>query len=176
MTESLCPRTMSHLQLRVELARRRFWPALMLLLLLPNGLNAQVAFEQPPINYSGARTVDCVARLQEQIDAGNVSLEYDSQHGYLKALLAQLSVSRSSQVLVFSKTSFQQRRIGPESPRTLYFSDTVYLGVVPGGDVVEISTVDPNLGVNFYTLRREVSAERDSCGRQATACMPMVRP
>ena len=47
---------------------------------------------------------------------------------------------------------FQRSRIAPESPRALYFNDDVYIGYVPTGPVLEIATVDPNLGPVYYNL------------------------
>jgi hypothetical protein len=69
-------------------------------------------------------------------------------------VLEQLKVPISSQVLVFSKTSFQRSRIAPESPRALYFNDDVYVGFVQGGEVLEFSAVDPELGGTFYLLEQ----------------------
>jgi hypothetical protein len=58
-------------------------------------------------------------------------------------------------MLVFSKTSFQLRKISPQRPRAIYFNDNVYVGWVQNGDVVEISAVDPQLGGVYYTLSQE---------------------
>ncbi len=118
---------------------------------------AQVDFEQPPIAYMESSPDDPVSRLQERIQAGELQLAYDEQTGYLKSVLEALAVPISSQALVFSKTSFQLRRISPRSPRALYFDDEVYVGWVPGGDVIELSAVDPQLGANFYTLSQQRS-------------------
>ena len=41
----------------------------------------------------------------------------------LAELLEKLEVPVESQVLVFSKTSAQNSRIAPETPRAIYFSD-----------------------------------------------------
>ena len=54
-------------------------------------------------------------------------------------------------MLVFSKTSLQRGRIRPERPRALYFSDTAYVGWVPGG-LIEVITIDPHLGPVFYSF------------------------
>jgi hypothetical protein len=61
-------------------------------------------------------------------------------------------VPESSQTLVFSKTSLQRQRISPSTPRALYFSDDTYVGFCQNGDLLEISTVDNELGAVFYTL------------------------
>lgn len=119
----------------------------------------QMSFDEAPINYSQAPVNDPVSRLQEQLDAGKAQLQHDPRFGYLKSLLKQLDIATSAQSLVFSKTSFQLKRISPSSPRALYFGDDVYVGWVPAGDVMELSAVDPNLGVNFYTLAQRESGE-----------------
>src|SRR6185436_3336105 len=72
--------------------------------------------------------------------------------GYLPSLLSQLNIPQSSQVLVFSKTSFQRERIAPATPRALYFNDDTYVGYCQDGNVIEIAASDPNLGSVFYTL------------------------
>src|SRR5207244_2137241 len=74
----------------------------------------------------------------------------------------------SSQVLVFSKTSFQAAKIGPRMPRAIYFNDRVGVGWVRTGDVVELASVDPRQGVVFYTLDQAPSStpqfvRRDEC-------------
>ncbi|MEM7316711.1 MAG: hypothetical protein AAF497_26555, partial [Planctomycetota bacterium] len=54
--------------------------------------------------------------------------------------------------LVFSKTSMQFRKISPRNPRAIYFNDNVYVGTVPGGEFIELASVDPKLGAVFYSL------------------------
>jgi hypothetical protein len=54
-------------------------------------------------------------------------------------------------VLVFSKTSLQNSRITPRSPRALYFSEEAYVGYVPGGEI-EAIVQDPLLGAVFYLI------------------------
>jgi len=130
----------------------------------------QISFEEAPINYNQAPVNDPVSRLQRKLDAGEKKLDRDPRFGYLKSLLTHFDVPASSQSLVFSKTSFQLRRISPRSPRALYYGADVYLGWVPGGDVMEISAVDPNLGVNFYTLSQQESA-KPKFVRQTDTCL-----
>jgi hypothetical protein len=128
------------------------------------------SYERPPINYATAALTDPVARLQREIDAGRVKLAYDPKTGYLPALLRALKVPVSSQVLVFSKTSFQRNLIGPETPRALYFGDEVYVGYVQGGDVLEITSTDPNTGPIFYTLRQKTRGT-PTFARQTDSCL-----
>lgn len=118
---------------------------------------AQLEFEGAPINYESAPVDDRVSQLQDQLDSGEASLEWDEKHGWLPSVLKQLDVPQSSQLLVFSKTSLQLRRIMPSRPRALYYSDDTYIGWVQRGDVVEVSTVDPKLGAIFYTLKQQMT-------------------
>jgi hypothetical protein len=114
---------------------------------------------------------NAVLKLQEKIEVGKVSFKHSKEQGYLKSLLAELDVPESSQMLVFSKTSFQFEKITPRTPRALYFNDDVYVGYVPGGEVVELSTPDPELGTAFYTFDQKADAptgflrHTDSCLR-----------
>ena len=111
--------------------------------------------EHEAIAYSKSTPTDPIARLQEQIDSGAVTLKFDSTWGYLPALLKALDIPVSSQGLVFSKTSLQVDRIGPWAPRALYFNDDVYLGWVQGGPIMEVASIDPKLGPVFYSLPQD---------------------
>jgi hypothetical protein len=120
------------------------------------------------IQYATRPLADPVTLLQQRIKQGEAKLDYDPDNGYLPSVLRNLKVPVSSQLLVFSKTSFQAPRISPRMPRALYFNDQVSVGWVKGGDVVEIASVDPRQGVIFYTLDQEQSASprivrRDEC-------------
>ena len=69
---------------------------------------------------------------------------------------------------MFSKTSFQFQHISPANPRALYFNDDVYVGWVQGGDVMEVSAVDPDRGAMFYSLDQRQTdkprfVRRDEC-------------
>src|SRR6185503_6613752 len=80
--------------------------------------------------------------------------------GYLRSVLRELGVPLESQLLVYSKTSFQAPRIGPGNPRALYFNDTVAVGWVRGGEVLEFASQDPSQGTIFYTLDQRAAAPR----------------
>jgi hypothetical protein len=73
-------------------------------------------------------------------------------------------------MLVFSKTSLQRHRIGPRTPRAIYFNDDVYVGFCRRGDVLEISAADPGLGAVFYTLD-QVPEGKPRFVRQTDNCM-----
>ncbi len=121
------------------------------------------------IRYSASDDLrDPISRLQRKLDRGEQKLEWNSKQGFLPSVLKALDIPVSSQVLVFSKTSFQLQRIGPATPRALYFNDDVYIGWVVDGDVMEASSVDPVKGSIFYTLdqnprRSPKFVRRDEC-------------
>jgi hypothetical protein len=121
------------------------------------GATHLMPFDEDTLQYSKSEATGPVARLQQRIDRGEVKLRHDARHGYLPALLESLGVPASSQMLVFSKTSFQRERISPSTPRALFFSDDVYVGYVAGSPLLEISMQDPKLGGVFYTLEQEQS-------------------
>jgi len=108
--------------------------------------------DHPAIQYVQQPPDDPVARLGKRIETGEVKLNYSAEFGYLPALLKQFGLNIDSQLLVFSKTSFQATKIGPRAPRALYFADDVMMGFVQTGDVLEFAALDPKQGFNFYTL------------------------
>ncbi len=108
--------------------------------------------DYPFINYSGPATHNDVARLQQQIARGEVTLQYSPPRGYLDSLLKALRISPTSQTLVFSKTSLQTQLISPASPRAIYFNDDTYVAWIRDTPQIEINTMDSALGPVFYTL------------------------
>jgi hypothetical protein len=110
-----------------------------------------------------------VTAINAQLKNGNVKMAFrDDGMGYLQSVLDTLNVPVESQVLVFSKTSFQAPRIAPRTPRALYFNDDITVGFVQTGDVVEVTSLDPKQGVIFYSLDQEEVAKprferRDTC-------------
>jgi hypothetical protein len=138
-----------------------FWPRL---------ASAQIEFEREPILYETRTPNDRVAKLARELESGDTVLDYDEKFGYLPAVLEALDVPQSSQMLVFSKTSFQLRRISRTKPRALYFNDEVYIGYVQNGDVLEISSVDPEQGAIFYTLSQD-EAQKPLLLRDKGQCM-----
>jgi len=128
-----------------------------------------VPFSDPPINYRSGRLTDPVAKLRERVDRGEVKLEYSPRHGYLESVLNNLGISPSSQTLVFSKTSFEYRKISPKTPRALYFNDDVYVGWVQSGKAVEIVSFDAMQGAIFYLLDQH-SVEQPKIERAELDC------
>lgn len=124
--------------------------------------------DHPAIQYGTLPVHDRLAAFQERLRSGKAKLEYREPHGYLDSVLKALDVPVSSQVLVYSKTSFQAPRISPRMARALYFSDDVYVGWVAGGDVLEFAAQDPQQGIVFYTMDQEPGPKprldrRDEC-------------
>ena len=118
------------------------------------GSTHPVAYDEEIIAYSKKAAGGPIADLQGRLDRGETKLRFDEKFGWLPALLDELKVPVSSQMLVFSKTSLQRTYISPKNPRALYFNDDVYLGYVPGAPVMEVSAVDPQLGGVFYTIEQ----------------------
>lgn len=114
-------------------------------------------YELPPVRYSASTPHDAIARLQQRISSGELAFE-GSDQGVLRTLLDALGVPIESQLLVFSKTSLQRGRIRPERPRALYFSESMYVGWVPGG-LIELTAIDPQLGPVFYSFAISRAAE-----------------
>jgi hypothetical protein len=115
--------------------------------------------EYPAIGYSTTQPEGAIADLEARLARGELKLGFDGGRGYLDSVLAALGIGIESQVLVFSKTSFQAESINPENPRAIYFNDDTYVAWVPGGQGLEIATLDADLGPVFYTVAQEQSAE-----------------
>ena len=126
--------------------------------------------DNEPIRYSSSTPSDVIARLEQDVDSGKAALRFEVGSGYLASLLHALNIRPSSQMLVFSKTSFQRERISPAHPRAVYFGENVYVGAVPGSPMLEIASIDPQLGTVFYTLRQDGSAP-PSFQRQTRQCL-----
>ena len=137
--------------------------AILLALAIPMGTSAapvpilttpQLPYDTqyPTIPYATGETNDPVAVLARGLESGEVTLDREGPSAYLAAILRELRIPVSSQMLVFSKTSLLARLIWPETPRAIYFNDRVYVAWTPGADGLEISAQDPELGPVFYNL------------------------
>ena len=126
--------------------------------------------EYPEIGYASSTPRDAIARLQQRIDTGEAQLKFEAPNGYLSSVLRELDIDVDSQILVFSKTSFQKGLIAPETPRAIYFTDDVYVAWVQESPSLEISTMAPELGAVFYTLEQRQSA-RPAFERQTFLCL-----
>jgi hypothetical protein len=116
--------------------------------------------DHPAIEYATRPVRDLVSELDRKVQAGTVQLKFDDRQGYLRSVLEALNVPVESQLVVFSKTSVQQRLISPRSPRVLYFNDSVVVGWVRGG-FIELAVQDPEQGSIFYTLDQSVEGYQE---------------
>jgi len=129
-----------------------------------------VPLDDPAIQYAGSVS-DRVAKVEAQLEGGRAKLDYaPNGRGYLPAVLKRLDINIDSQVLVFSRTSIQNQRISPGTPRAIYFNDDTAVGYVQNGEVLELSAIDSKQGAVFYSLDTEKSdrpefARRDDCLR-----------
>jgi hypothetical protein len=114
-------------------------------------LLAEDEYENAPIRYSDTAPNDAAQRLERLMAAGKVKIDRTDAWTVLRDLMKQLDIPPESQVMVFSKTSKQNDRITPQTPRVVYFGDNAYVGYALGGSI-EVSTIDPKLGPIFYLL------------------------
>ena len=97
--------------------------------------------------------VDPIQDLASKLERGDAKLDYQpGPAGYLPSLLKNLGINTDSQILVFSKTSFQSAKIFPKAPRAVFFNDNVAVGSVQDGDVLEVLSLTPRDGLTYYTL------------------------
>ena len=108
--------------------------------------------DHPAIAYSSGPVHNAVSELNLKLEAGAVRLEFDGRSGYLRSVLDALDVPVESQVTVFSKTSRQATSITSHNPRAVFFADTVAVGWVRDGDVLEVAAQDRRQGTVFYAL------------------------
>jgi len=112
---------------------------------------------------------DPISQLDRKLETGKASLEYAGEWGYLSSMLKQLDINTDSQILVFSKTSFQQDLISAAKPRALYFNDDIVIGAVQDAKVFEAVALDPTDGLQFFSLDQKKTskprfkAERGQC-------------
>jgi hypothetical protein len=113
-------------------------------------------WQESVIHYeSNGDLKDPVAELQRRIENREVTLKFEKNRGYLKSLLGALQIPRSSQGLVFSKTSSQADWTSPRTPRALYFNDNVYVAWTPDAPQIDLISMDPNKGPIFYVLSQK---------------------
>ena len=131
------------------------------------------AFDQsinhPAIKYLTADTDTVVDRLNRKLQDGSAKLVFDEKTGYLKSVLDLLQVPVESQVLVYTQTSLQAQHIRMNNPRAVYFNDSVSVGYIRGGGLIEIVAQDAKMGSIFYTVHQAQPPSAEATGgRQAT--------
>ncbi len=78
-------------------------------------------------------------------------LRNDARYGLLPALLEELRIDPSSQILKWASGA-PHREIGPTKPRAIYFRDDVAVAWFPGTPQIELAAQDPQRGTVFYTV------------------------
>src|SRR5712691_8540710 len=129
-----------------------------------------IPFDHKAIQYEETAPSDPFGCLAAAIEKGEKKLEYDAKFGYLPSLLKHLDINVDSQMLVFSRTSFQAPRISPAKPRAVFFNDTVSIGSVQNGQVFEVAALDPRQGEIFYTVDMYKQG-KPTISRQVIACL-----
>ncbi|GEP45328.1 hypothetical protein [Brevifollis gellanilyticus] len=142
-----------------------------MLLLLPALLvQGEEEYEMAPIFYSKTEPRDAVQAMEKLMLAGKVKIDRRNAWTALRQVLKHLEIPMESQVMVFSKTSKQNDRITPQTPRVVYFSDNAYVGYALGGSI-EVSAIDPKLGPVFYLLDTEVPEEKPLRFERDQSCL-----
>jgi hypothetical protein len=129
-----------------------------------------IPFDHKAIQYEETAPSDPFGCLAAAIEKGEKKLEYDAKFGYLPSLLKHLDINVDSQMLVFSRTSFQAPRISPAKPRAVFFNDTVSIGSVQDGQVFEVAALDPRQGEIFYTVDMH-KQDKPTISREVIACL-----
>ncbi len=106
-------------------------------------------FSAAPHDYWTRPLTDRFSLMKDDLASGKIPLDHRSEKAFVSSLLQALKVPASSQMLVFSATSLQLSLISTRNPRALYFTDDLYVGWVPGGQI-EIVSLDPALGGIYY--------------------------
>ncbi len=116
------------------------------------------SIDHPAIRYGTTDANTVVEALNRKLADRSASLVFDEKSGYLKSVLDLLNIPVESQVLVYTQTSLQAQHITMTNPRAIYFNDTVSVGYVRGGGLLEIVAQDAALGSVFYAVRQERAA------------------
>jgi hypothetical protein len=116
--------------------------------------DVSLSHRHPAIEYATRPRADRVAQLHARLQAGETTLAFDQERGFLRAVLEAFDIPVESQTLVFSQTSLQARFIGPATPRAIYFTDDVAVAWIPDAPAIELAAHDPSQGVMFYALRQ----------------------
>ena len=135
-----------------------------------NERGTRYAVEYPAISYGTVRPSERIAKLQSELDQGVRTIDFDDTDGYLATVLEALDIDPASQLLVFSKTSINKTHILPSRPRAIFFNDDAYVAIVPGSGMLEIATMDPQLGPVFFILEQRVSTT-PQFDRQTVQCL-----
>jgi hypothetical protein len=115
----------------------------------------QGSADDPGIRYNSAPLDNVIDRLNQRLDAGAATLKFEGRGGYLKSAVEAIGLPVDSQLLLYSTSSLQGRKISPSNPRAILFNDRVQLGWVRGAELIEVAAQDSALGIVFYTLEQK---------------------
>jgi len=127
--------------------------------------------EDPAIRYSTSPQHNVVADLNTRLRDGTLRFAFEGRSGFLQSALEALRLPVDSQLLVFSRTSLQGKKISEQNPRALFFNDRVALGWVRDGDVIEVAAHDESAGIVFYTLDQRADAVEPPQFKRAFVCL-----
>ncbi len=150
--------------------KRLIQSSLIVLSLSGPALFAEDEYETAPIRYSETQPNDATQHLERLIAAGKVKIDRSDPWAVLRDVMKQLDIPQESQVMVFSKTSKQNDRISPQTPRVVYFGDNAYVGYCLGGSI-EVSTIDPKLGPIFYLLDPDTEPHKPLHFQRDQSCL-----
>ena len=128
----------------------------------------------PAIAYATAPLKNAVVDVNQKLQDGAIQLKFDGRSGYLQSALEALDIAVDSQVLVFSRTSLQAKRINQANPRALFFNDRVALGWVRDGEVIEVAVHDAKAGHRVLRAGSEAGATARRRRRRNSAATSSV--
>jgi hypothetical protein len=114
-----------------------------------------VSRDDPAIQYSTRPTRDAVVKAERVLEKGKC-------HARVRFAAARLSRVRAESIrhhsgvsdARFSENSLQRDHISKQTPRAVYFNDSVAVGWAKGADTIEAAVLDATQGVQFYTIGR----------------------
>ena len=102
------------------------------------------------------------------MEGEELTLEFSDRFGYLPAVLKELDIPVSSQLLRPHSFGLDGPSISSQRPLALYFNDDVVVRWFPGSEHLEISAQDSQKGTLFYTLAYRITPLRFE---QLNVCM-----
>ncbi len=123
----------------------------------------------PPALPTRTALRDPVVHLLQRVARSEITLA-GSDLEILQSVLRELTIPIASQVVVFSRTSLQGGLIRPANPRAIYFSESAYVGWVPGG-LIEVAAIDPEAGPVFYGFDPQDARDARRTLVRETSCL-----
>jgi hypothetical protein len=144
--------------MRVERGKRVAVMGFVAACLLP-ALHTQTDSRDEP-GGNATRGHSAISAFNEAMERRGLRPALEPTSGYLRSVLQYFRIPVESQILVFSRSSFQAKLINPENPRAIYFNDDVAIAWVRGSSSIEAAVADPQTGMAFYTLENGAEKPR----------------